>query len=73
MYILLIIWILFVIAYLGFNLYGLTRVQAMRIKGDIVPLAILVYLIVIFVIIAVSILLILNLDWGKNLRELFRI
>ncbi len=72
MYIFLIIWFLFVFVYIVFNIYGLYRIMAMRIKGDIVSLAILIYLIAIFVIIAVSIILISHLDWGKNFQELFK-
>ena len=71
MYLFLIIWFLFLFVYIIFNIYGIYRTMAMRIKGDIVPLAILVYLIVMFLIIAVSIILISGLDWGKNIGELF--
>jgi uncharacterized membrane protein YbhN (UPF0104 family) len=46
--------------------------MAMRIKGDSVIFAVLVYLIVMFVIIAVSIIIIANLDWGKNLKDVLR-
>lgn len=72
MYIFLILWFLFVIIYLIFNVYGVTRVLAMRIKGDVIPLAILIYLIAIFFVIGVSIVLISNLDWGRNLRDLLK-
>ncbi len=44
--------------------------MAMRIKGDIVPLAILVYLIAIFLIIAVAVILISSLDWGEKIKLL---
>lgn len=70
MYLLLIIWFLFIFAYMIFNIYGISRVMAMRIKGDKVSLAVLVYLVLIFLIIAVSIIIISNLDWGKNIKEL---
>lgn len=73
MYIFLIIWFLFLFIYIIFNVYGLYRVMSMRIKGDIIPLAILIYLIAIFLVISVSIILISNLDWGKNIKDLFRI
>jgi len=71
MYIFLVIWFLFIFAYVIFNVYGLYRVMAMRIKGDVIPLAILIYLIVIMVIIAIALVFIGSLDWGKNLKELF--
>jgi len=72
MYIFLIIWLLFVFAYVIFNVYGIYRIMAMRIKGDSVIFAVLVYLIVMFVIIAISIIIIANLDWGKNLKDVLR-
>ncbi len=72
MYIFLIIWFLFIFAYMIFNIYGIYRVMAMRIKGDSVAFAVLIYLIVMFVIIAVSIIIIANLDWGKNLKDVLR-
>ena len=68
MYIFLIIWFLFLFVYIVFNIYGIYRVMAMRIKGDIVPLAILVYLIAIFLVIAVAIILISSLDWGEKIK-----
>ena len=71
MYIFLVIWFLFIFAYVIFNVYGLYRVMAMRIKGDVIPLAVLVYLIVILAIIAVTLVFIGSLDWGKSLKELF--
>lgn len=72
MYIFLIIWLLFVFAYVIFNVYGIYRVMAMRIKGDVIPLAVLIYLIVISAVIVITLVFIGNLDWGKNLKELFR-
>lgn len=68
MYIFLIIWFLFLFAYIVFNIYGIYRVMAMRIKGDIVPMAILIYLVAIFLVIAVSIILISSLDWGEKIK-----
>ena len=68
MYIFLIIWFLFLFVYIVFNMYGIYRVMAMRIKGDIVPLAILVYLIAIFLVIAISVILISSLDWGEKIK-----
>ena len=49
-------------------MYGIYRVMAMRIKGDIVPLALLVYLIAIFLVIAISVILISSLDWGEKIK-----
>ncbi len=72
MYIFLIIWFLFIFAYMIFNIYGISRVMAMRIKGDKVGFAVLIYLIVMFLIIAVSIIIISNLDWGKNIKDILR-
>ena len=68
MYILLIIWFLFVGAYFIFNIYGISRILAMRIKGDFTSKAILIYLIVIFIIIAVSLVIISQLSWGAPIK-----
>lgn len=72
MYIFLIIWFLFIFVYMIFNIYGIYRIMAMRIKGDSVAFAVLIYLIVMFVIIAASIIIIANLDWGKNLKDVLK-
>lgn len=68
MYILLIIWLVFLVVYLGFNLYGITRVLRMRIKGDLTRTAVLAYLLAIFVIIAVTTIFIINLNWGNSIN-----
>jgi hypothetical protein len=46
--------------------------MAMRIKGDRVAFAVLIYLMAMFLIIAVSIIIIAHLDWGKNLKDVLR-
>ena len=71
MYIFLIIWFLFLFAYIIFNVYGLYRVMAMRIKGDVIPLAVLIYSLAIIVIIVVTLGFFGTLDWGKSLKDLF--
>ena len=71
MYIFLIIWFLFLFAYIIFNVYGLYRVMAMRIKGDIIPLAVFIYGIAIIVIIIVSLGFFATFEWGKSLTNLF--
>ena len=68
MYIFLVIWFIFLFAYIVFNIYGIYRVMAMRIKGDAVPLAILIYFIAIFLIIAISIILISSLNWNSSIK-----
>jgi len=49
------------------------QVLAKRFKGDAIGRAVLIYLILMFVIIVVSILAISRLDWGKNLKDIFKI
>lgn len=71
MYIFLIIWFLFLFFYIVFNVYGLYRIMAARIKGDATGLAVLVYLIIMLLIIFISVLIISRLDWGKNLKDFF--
>lgn len=68
MYILLIIWFIFVGAYVIFNIYGISRVLAMRIKGDATPKAVLFYLITIFIVIAISLFMISQINWGTSLK-----
>lgn len=73
MYIFLIIWFVFLFAYIVFNVYGLYRVVAMRIKGDAVGRIVLFYLIVMFAIIALTIFTISNLNWSQGLRQVIGI
>ncbi|MBM2820251.1 MAG: hypothetical protein HW405_11 [Candidatus Berkelbacteria bacterium] len=73
MYIFAIIWFLFMFVYVAFNAYGIFRVVKMRIKGDIIPVVVLIYVIVIAVIIVATVILIGALDWGKHLQDLIKI
>lgn len=66
MIILLILYFLFLIIYLAFNIYGILRIWAMRIKGDRTELMIIIYLFIISTIILISLLLILGLDWSTD-------
>lgn len=66
MYILIILWLLFVLAFLSYNVYGIIRILAMRIKGDFIPLVILVYLILVFVIIFGTVLIMSRLNWNLD-------
>lgn len=72
MYIFLIIWLLFLFAYIIFNVYGLLRIITMRFKGDAVGLIVLIYIIIMFIIISISILTISRLDWSKNFLDIFK-
>jgi len=73
MYIFLILWLVFLFAYLIFNVYGLIHVMAKRFRGDAVGLVMLIYIVAMLVIIFGSISIISNLDWGRPLGELFKI
>ncbi|KKQ74421.1 MAG: hypothetical protein US94_C0005G0017 [Berkelbacteria bacterium GW2011_GWB1_38_5] len=73
MYLFLIFWLLFLLIYSVFNVYGIYRVIKMRIKGDKIPLAILVYLIFIGAVIFITFTITSQLDWGKNLPELLHL
>ena len=73
MYLFLIFWLLFLLIYSAFNIYGIYRVIKMRIKGDKIPLAILVYLIFIGAVIFITFTITSQLDWGKNLPELLHL
>jgi len=72
MYIFLLIWLIFLFAYIAFNAYGLYRVVAMRIKGDKVGIVVLVYVIIMFLIIFASLFIISRLDWGKRLTDFIK-
>lgn len=45
----------------------------MRIKGDRVGFAVLIYLVVMFLIIAISIIIISKLSWGKSIKDLLNL
>ncbi len=64
----LIIWLLFLFLYISFNIYVVIRVLRMRIKGDLTYIAVLVYIAVIFLIIAAALILIGRLDWGQSIK-----
>ncbi|MGA2666824.1 MAG: hypothetical protein ABSE91_01880 [Patescibacteria group bacterium] len=66
MYIALIIWLIFLFAYVAFNIYGVFKVYQMHIKGDLTRVAILIYLLIIFIIIAVSLAFISRLNWSTT-------
>lgn len=70
MYIFVIIWILFVFVYILFNTYGVFRVLKMRIKGDIIPVAVIVYVLIITIIILSTLIFIGTLDWGKSFSNI---
>jgi hypothetical protein len=63
MVIFLLIWLLFLILFIAINIYGIYRILSMRIRGDIVPIMTIGYLIVVVIIIGVSIAFIASLDW----------
>lgn len=72
MYIFLILWFLFLFVYIIFNVYGLYRVSAMRMKGDATGRAILLYIIVMLAVIVISIFFMSTLNWGKSLSDIFK-
>lgn len=70
MYILLIIWFLFLFVYIIYNTYGIYRAFRMRIKGDIIPVAVLIYVLAMLAIIVATLIIVGTLDWGKNFKDL---
>ncbi len=71
MIILLIIYLLFLFAYLAFNAYCIFRVSAMRIKGDATGISILIYVVVMATIIFTSLMFINSLDWKTSFGGIF--
>ncbi len=71
MYIFVILWILFIFVYVLFNAYGVFRIMKTRVKGDIIPQAVIVYVLMITTIIIISLIFIGTLDWGKSLQDFF--
>ncbi|OGD56963.1 hypothetical protein A2V71_03220 [Candidatus Berkelbacteria bacterium RBG_13_40_8] len=71
MLILLIIYLLFLFAYIAFNAYCIFRVSTMRITGDATGLSILIYVIVMAAIIFISLMFIGSLDWKTTFGGIF--
>lgn len=67
MTILLIIYILFLLAYMVFNAYVIFRVNKMRLKGDLTNRGMFVYFISIAVVLAISLIFMSTLNWGMSL------
>lgn len=63
MIILLIIYLIFLAIYFGFNLYVVSRVWAMRLPSDATRAVIAFYLIVIGSIVAISLVAISSVKW----------
>ncbi len=66
MIILLILYLIFIFIYVAFNIYGILRIWAMRIKGDRTAAIILFYLFAIGVIFFFSFIFIISLDWSTR-------
>jgi len=61
--IILIIYLIFLAVYFGFNLYIISRVWAMRLPNDATRVSIAFYLIIIGSIIAISLIAISSAKW----------
>jgi len=66
MAILLVLYFIFLLVYIAFNVYGIFRIWSLRIKGDQTIRIIILYLFVISVIILVSLIAIGTLNWSSN-------
>ena len=73
MFIFLILYFIFLFAYIIFNVYSILRVWSLRLKGDKTQLVILTYLVIMAGLIVVSILLISSLKWDESLTKLFHL
>lgn len=68
MIILLILYFIFLVAYLAFNVYALFRVWSIRTRGDGSRAAILIYMVVVGMIIFVSLIMLTGLSWPNNFK-----
>jgi len=73
MIILLIIYFLFLLAYVIFNAYAVIRVWSLKLPHDMTPLTVLIYLIVMAVIVTFSLVFISNLNWQSSFGSLLGI
>jgi hypothetical protein len=63
MTILLFFYLIFLAAYIIFNIYAVFKVSSMRAAGDSTGLSIFIYILTISFLILVSLILIAGLDW----------
>ncbi len=68
MSILLIIYFIFLFCYIIFNVYAILRVRSMRLEGDKTNTFLAIYSIVLVIIILISLITILGLNWSTNLN-----
>jgi|GEM_PF-825173 len=66
MAILLVLYFVFLIIYIAFNVYGIFRIWSMRINGDQTIRIIILYLFSIGIIIFISLIAIGTLNWSSN-------
>lgn len=72
MYIFLILWFLFLLAYISYNVYAFYRVSAMRLKGDATNRVMVIYFLAIAAIIFISVIWISRLSWGGSILSFFQ-
>jgi len=73
MLIFLILYFIFLFAYIIFNVYSILRVWSLKLPNDRTSLSILIYLIVMAVLIVTSIILVSSLNWGAGISEIIKI
>lgn len=72
MWILLLIYFIFLLAYLIFNVYAIIRIWALRMPNDMTSTGVIVYTIVIGMLITISLLIITFLTWNGNFKFSFK-
>jgi len=68
MIILLILYFIFLVAYLIFNIYAMFRVWSIRNRGDGSRAAILIYMAIVGMIIFISLIMLTGLNWPNNFK-----
>lgn len=63
MIILLAIYLIFLVAYIIFNIYAILKVSSMRSTGDSTGSILLIYIFIISLLILVSLIIMAGLDW----------
>lgn len=64
--------IIFIVIYLSFNIYGLRRIWLMRLPGDKTQAVIIIYLIVILSIIIASFFVLSILNWNTGIGSFLK-
>lgn len=66
MIILLVLYFIFLVVYIGFNVYAILKVWSMRLENDHTQTMLVIYMTIISVIILISLIMITGLSWSTK-------